>query len=927
VAAVILAWVVTRLAIYLWVSTDDPGAHASILGQLLPTFGRDVQYYYEWSGAWLDGKLPYRELEIQYPPGAVVLFTLPRFFAKTFDGYATAFALEMMVFEALALALLWRLPALLVARERRDEHPRTAPVLVMLAYLGLSALLGRLVLRRFDVAVGAVVVAFVYCVLTGRRGFWAELLLALGIWIKLTPAALLPLYLVMLHHRAGDAAPFGRWLVTRGWRPVARIALVEAVLVAPFVLLARGGILQILRFQASRGLHIESLPGSLLVFVQAFHDIGVVDGQSHGAVEVFHPLASALRLGSNAAVIAAVLGIAAVCARRLREERGPADERATFVAGAVATLLSVMSLSKLFSPQYLLWIAALFPLTQLRNLRRPVVVAMLAGFALTGYLYLFDYSGLSGMHQPAASMLLVRNLALLWGILQLVAPVDQPAAPGDERAARVLAVAVALAVAGWIVVTNLTPLHEGELWSDVRLGRDILAHRALPHTDIVSATGQGAPMAYHGWLSAVSFYAVLDAAQSWALCLLQPVVAGGVALLLLFSLRREARRSAAMVPCLLLAMHAVASRTDVRHQMFSPLALAAVGLALSRWRRTGRLRDLAWLVPVQVLWSNLNGEALAAPLLVGGLAAVVGVATHLRGGAIPDGERSLGKRDALVLGVLAAALFLATLCNPYGVGRAVWLPGWEDGDGRWSLAAAVVHQYPFWTCAALAAGVWLGLALRWSNRRAVVDVAIAAFATVMAVRAARFLPYVAILGFPILVQTLRELSEQLLAAPAPRRWLGLELALSAALLAVGAFQGYSFSPWVSRPLGVGVTQQLPFEEVRLVAQSGHAGAIFNDRTAGGLISFSLAPRVRPVIDSRPDALGTERWAEYQRARGTRTEFLAYLDRHDVRFVLLHVDPDNLPMLQTLSSEPSWTLVHDSSTYGLFVRKDIPWGVR
>jgi hypothetical protein len=352
--------------------------------------------------------------------------------------------------------------------------------------------------------------------------------------------------------------------------------------------------------------------------------------------------------------------------------------------------------------------------------------------------------------------------------------------------------------------------------------------------------------------------------------------------------------------------------------MFSPLGLAALGFGLERWRRSGRTRDLAWLVPLQVLRANLNGEALAAPLLVGMLALVVAVAARARGGAIPDGDRTLGPRDARVLGGLAAALFLATLCNPYGVGRALWSPGWHDGDGQWSFAPAVIHQYPAWSCAALAFALWLALALRWRSRP-VMDLAIAAFATFMSVRAFRFLPYVAILGFPILVRSARELAAQYLAGPPPRRWLGLELGVALALVAVGATHGYSFSSWVNRPLGLGVASSLPLAEVALLKSAGAKGAIFNDRSAGGVISFHLAPHVRPVIDARSDAQGTERWAEYQRARQSRDAFLAYLDRYDVKFVLLHVDAPNVPMLRTLGAHPNWTLAHDSPNYGLYVR--------
>jgi hypothetical protein len=927
VAAVVLAWAATRVLILLFIHSKNPAASTNIFAEAGPWFGGDVRNYHLWSGAWLDGRLPYRDLAIQYPPGAIVLFTIPRLFATTLEAYALAFALEMLVFEGLALLLVWRLAGLVVGRRGgRDDLARPAQVFAALGYLTLSALLGRLVVRRFDTAVGMLVVAFVYSVLSSKRSLRTELVLALGIWTKLMPATLVPLYLVVLHRRVAGDEPFGRWLVSKGWRSVARLAAFVLALLAPFAWMARGRLWQILGYQADRGLQIESFPASLLVFAQSLHGIGAKVGGAHGAVEVFHPLAHVMTIVSDVCVVAAVLAIATVCGRRLRGAGDSAAEHRIVIAGTVATLLAVMGLSKLFSPQYLLWIAALLPLTQAWGAQRPVVLAALAVFALTGYLYLFDYPRLVDLGRLPAAMLLVRNLALLWLVWRLVAraatpePIaSAPVARSDDRLARAVAVAVALAVAAWIVVINVTPLHEAELWSDLHIGRDIVSRQAFPRTDTATVTGRGALMTFPGWLSGVSFYAILRAARPWALCLLQPAVAAGCAVLLLYSLRREARRSAAVVPFLVLAMHVVASRIGVRHQMFSPLALAALGFALQRWRRSGRLRDLVWLVPVQLVWSNLNGASLTAPILVALLALTVAGAAHMGGGTFSDGERTLGRRDALVLGALAVTLGLASLCTPYGVGRALWAPGWDDGDGRSVLAPAVLHQYPTWSCAALLVVLWLALALRWSRHRPVLDVVIAAFATFMALRASRFLPQVAILGFPIIVQSGRDLVADFVAAPAPRRWLGLELGMALTALAAGLVDGYRLDAWTERPFGLGVATHLPLRELQLLKQSGLEGAVFNDRSSGGLISFNLSPRVLPVIDARPDAADSERWAEYQRAQESSDDFRDYLERYDVRFVLLHVEPDNLPMLRLLGNDERWRLVSDNADYGLYVR--------
>ena len=154
----------------------------------------------------------------------------------------------------------------------------------------------------------------------------------------------------------------------------------------------------------------------------------------------------------------------------------------------------------------------------------------------------------------------------------------------------------------------------------------------------------------------------------------------------------------------------------------------------------------------------------------------------------------------------------------------------------------------------------------------------------------------------------------------PRRWLALELGASAALLAITAAAGGG--GYASRPLGLGVVGGVySFGEVELVKSSGVRGEMFNDRAAGGLISFSLGPAVKPVVDARPNPDDPEGAAEYERARTSRNDFLTYLGRYDVNMVLLRVEPANLPILRLLGNDQRWVLANDGLKQGFYVRKD------
>jgi hypothetical protein len=922
------AWMATRALILACGHSTDPAAHQSLWYGIAVDDVGDLRRYFGAASAWVDGGTPYRDIALEYPPGALLLFALPRLFATTFDAYVLAFGIEMLAFDALTVLLLVRLPALLAGPDRAGPRAhRVEGVLVALAYVVLSASLGQLLVRRFDVAVGAILVAFVHRALADRRGISADLLLAVGIFTKLTPAVLVPLYLIFRHARAGanNSAPPGslvRWLARAGWRHVARIVAFAALLLAPFAWLAGRGLGQVLHYHAARDLQIESLPASVLVFAQSMRDIGVTAKNAFGAVEIAHPAAHAVAVASGLAVVLAVGAIAIMCARRLRDADGAPAQARIFVGGAVASLLAAMTLAKVFSPQYLLWLAPLLPLVLLGRGAR-VWIATAALFLLTTWVYAFDYYGLCLMHRLPAACLLARNIIAGALAVWLCARVNRaPAAPlptalGGRRE-RALAVLVALGVAAWVVLANLTPLHDGALWSALRLGREILAGRAFPRSASFLATGVGRSFAAPEWLSGVGLFLLSRLLHARALGLLQPMVVAVTVLLMLAAVPRAARRSGGFVPLLLLSIHVLSSGADVRPQMFALPAVAALGLTLARWRRSGRVRDLAWFVPVQLAWANLDDAALVGPLVVGASAVAVAIAARMSGPANGD-ERALGPRDATVLATFAAVLLAATACNPYGLGAGLWAPGWSDGDGQSPFHPAHLHHYAVWSFALLLGAVVGGLALRW-RERPLLDCAVALCAVALALHAFRFLPHAAILTFPILASSASTLGARWLTPPHRRRWLGLELGVTLALVALTAKEGYARGAYEHRPLGLGVDSALPFNEVKLVDESHIRGALFNDPEVGGIVAFALGPRVRPVIDARFDPKGEAARLEYESARGSSADFLSYLERYEVDLVLLRVVPANLPLLRTLGNDDRWALGHESTKQGLYVRK-------
>jgi len=339
----------------------------------------DTPVYEGYGLAMRHGIVPYRDIPIEYPPGA-----LPAFVAPTFlGGYDTAFGWLMAACGA----------GCVVLTALAERHG------FAFLYVAVSPLLvGSLVLTRFDLwptllAIGAVA-AFVH---DRHRLAWSAL--GAAIVVKLYALVVVPLAVVYtLRRRGRDEA-------------VAAVVCGAVVVVAvllPFAVAAPGGLWQSLREQLSRPLQIESLAAS---FVSTFGTPHVVS--SHGSQNL---------AGEGAAAAAATaVEIAALVALWIAFARGNATP-ARLVRYAAACVCAFVALGKVLSPQYLIWLVPLVPLV--RGRRGTAATALLTAALVATQAYFPQRYWGYVFHAHLAGLVLARNLLLvaLLAVLSLPAP-------------------------------------------------------------------------------------------------------------------------------------------------------------------------------------------------------------------------------------------------------------------------------------------------------------------------------------------------------------------------------------------------------------------------------------------------------------------------------------------------------------------------
>jgi len=496
---------------------------------------------------------------------------------------------------------------------------------------------------------------------------------------------------------------------------------------------------------------------------------------------------------------------------------------------------------------------------------------------------------------------------------------------GSRWSPRLSALALALFFA-WAAVSFVTPIDNSDVWTNIKLGRDILAGAGFPESDQYSATAAGRPFVAYEWLSAVVFALVHGPAGSAGLVALR-VAACLVCLALMgFALEPRVRASAALLPLLVLAAYLLCFRSQVRPHLFSLVIVSALCFSLERWRRTRRLREIAWLVPAHAVWANLHGAFLFGIALLAAVGGLVGLLVLFRRGRGGDGEDYTSRHCSQLLGVAAGSL-LASLVNPYGTGvLALALRISEQSDYiRTSIfewrSPLVTGPWKIWFqvyCAILAL-LWSSVLLRLRQPRWI-DLLIALIVTAQSLRANRFVPYAAIFAVPIVARSAHDLARGRWGERERRLRPALSALLIAFMLATAFGPLSTASPRAFRKLGWGVSPTLPFEELGVIARWRLEGVIFNEYEDGGPIIYALHPRVRPVMDARIDVYGPELSREWTRSRNSAKRFFAYLDKYDVNLVLLaRWWKVNRDVSEVLLSSPEWRLVYTSDERVLFAR--------
>lgn len=346
-------WLLTRAVVMVHVLRESRGGERRLL--------EDIDFFHDVARHVLEhGALPATEMW-QYPPGAIVVILVPLLAGA---AYAHVFMAAMLACDALVTWMLLRL-----AREQRCWWGVWAWVVAMPFMRKVPPL-------RFDLVSTALAVAAL--VHLSRRPAWLGAVAGLGALVKAWPIVLVLTQPTL--RRAAVAAAAASVVVLAGYGAATALLGSQA---------------DALRNQGERGLQEEAVAATPWHVQARLEGRRAPQHYAFGTLQIDDPQARELARDLRWATLAAALLAAAWwLARAWLLQRSPQrhahlDTRAASVDFVAIALLWQIVVSKVLSPQFLLWMLALAGIAlafRETRMRRPLVLVVLASMLTFGIL-------------------------------------------------------------------------------------------------------------------------------------------------------------------------------------------------------------------------------------------------------------------------------------------------------------------------------------------------------------------------------------------------------------------------------------------------------------------------------------------------------------------------------------------------------------
>lgn len=345
----------------------------------------------------LDGELPYRDVNFEYPPLALPLVIAPAALSEGIEGYRHAFELEMLLFD---LAIVAVLALCAPAPERRVWEALGIYTVCVIAASGVvlwdsTIEDAPLALARFDLVPALLILGALLARRGGRSAAWGAMLGAASA-VKAFPLLLVP------SMARGEGRPRR-----------AAIALAVPILAAAAIVVFSGDeFASAIDYHTTRDLQIETVAATPLLLA---HQIGGGGGDVVVGGGSFNLAASGADAARTISIALLLASVVLIIYEGYRRRLDPFVE-------TTAVLAALIAFAPVLSPQFLLWVLPVSAVAYGLGRENLVLVGC---FVLTEDV-LHNYIGVEALDGPFVWSLAARNALLLVYLALVLIPVFRP---------------------------------------------------------------------------------------------------------------------------------------------------------------------------------------------------------------------------------------------------------------------------------------------------------------------------------------------------------------------------------------------------------------------------------------------------------------------------------------------------------------------
>jgi Flp pilus assembly protein TadD len=488
-----------------------------------------------------------------------------------------------------------------------------------------------------------------------------------------------------------------------------------------------------------------------------------------------------------------------------------------------------------------------------------------------------------------------------------------------------------------------------DIWWHLSAGRLIAQTGSIPAVDPFSYTAGGNEWIDLHWLFQTLVYAVYHHLGSYSLSLMFICAYAATFVFSWLACRRD-NPSLLTLFFLWLALMAAGSRFLARPEAFTYLMIALYSFILHKHDRGELGRWVFLLIPLQALWTNLQGLFILGPCLIFAYTAEALTSRILRKNRDRPhfstkkkwGLSLFFEPGAFRLIFLFLAAIAASLINPYGLkGLLFPLLLFTRAGGIENIFAGSIAelQPPFsgynLTVPLIYFGIFvivsaLALALDWRNAR-LSHIIIFLGMGYLGLSARRNVPVFVFAFLPLAVEHSRNVLgmwPKMLKIGTDRAcpyFFGAGYVCLGIIMVLQMLQvwnnGYYISDKRAERFGFGFKEQnFPQGAFSFIKEEGLRGPFFNSLDIGGLFMWEMFPPDRVFIDPRLEVNSETTFAEYCGILSAPDTFEDIAEKYSLNAaVICHTSQDGLRLLPAISYTPGWFLIYLDPLSAVFAR--------